>query len=122
MVATLAQRACPSFGAKGGVRQISKVESVIKETLNGSGDITSQIKLSSNEALEAGMLFLGKNYKELGRPGSGIFRSADGLRQFRIYSNSLAGKHNPRAPHAHLEAFKPNIKDPYVNNHVLFYD
>jgi hypothetical protein len=36
-------------------------------------------------------------------------------------SNSLAGKHSPKAPHIHLETFKPNnIKDPYTNNHVFF--
>src|SRR3984957_18900371 len=84
-------RSSEKVAAKGGMRQTSTVETVIQETLKGSGDITSQIKLSADEALGAGMQFLGKNYKEVGKPGSGFFRSANGLRQFRIDPNSLSG-------------------------------
>jgi hypothetical protein len=97
------------------VEKKSKIETVIQQTLKGSGDISSKVRLSADEALDAGMRFLGKNYKELGKSGSGVFRSADNLRQFRIDQNSLIGKHNPMSPHVHFEAFKPKVGDPYVN-------
>jgi hypothetical protein len=71
--------------------------------------------------LEAGEKFLSNGYRSIGRPGDGVYRSADGLRQFRIDSNSLAGKHDPWIPHAHLEVFKQkNIYKPYINNHIPF--
>ncbi|MDE3046666.1 MAG: RHS repeat-associated core domain-containing protein [Verrucomicrobiota bacterium] len=110
------------FFGKGFTKHASKINLVLKETIKGSGSFTSQFKLSSKEALDTGMKFLGKNYKEIGKPGSGIFRSADGLRQFRLDTNSLLGKHDPWVPHIHLEAFKPNSKYPYVNNHIVIYE
>lgn len=48
----------------------------------------------------------------------GVFRSADGLRQF----GSITGSHAPGAPHFHLEAFKSNLNEPYINNHIIFYE
>ncbi len=84
--------------------------------------ITSQYKLSASEALQTGEKFLGAGYREIGKPGRGVFRSADGLRQFRIDTGSITGSHAPGAPHVHLEAFKINAKDPYINNHIIFYE
>ncbi len=98
------------------------VHSVIKETIQGSGHITSKIKISGTEALDTGIEFLGKGYREIGKKGSGIYKSMDGSRQFRIDSNSLLGKHSPYQPHVHLEIFKPGMKVPHVNNHIIFYD
>ena len=69
--------------------------------------------------MDAGLKFLGKEYKELGKPGIGIFRSSDGLRQFSIDSTSIAGKHSPDVPHFHLELFEKGIKEPIVNNHII---
>jgi len=64
---------------------------------------------------------LGKGYRSVGRPGDSVYKSADGLRQFRIDSNSLLGKHDPWVPHIHLEMFKPdNIYKSYINNHIPF--
>ena len=125
-ITSLTSRECTYSGMPGtpkdGLQKMSSANLVIKETLSGSGDITSKFKISANEALEAGMQFLGSNYKELGRSGSGVFRSSDGLRQFRIDSNSLLGEHSPWDPHVHFEAFEPKMNDPYVNNHVFFYE
>jgi hypothetical protein len=95
------------------------IDSVIKETLETKGYYTSKYALTHNEALNAGLKFLGKEYKELEKPGTGIFRSSDGLRQFRIDSTSIAGKHSPDVPHFHLEVFEKGIKEPIVNNHIL---
>ncbi len=97
-----------------------KSDLVIKETLQSKGKITSRYRLSASEALEAGEKFLGTGYREIGKSGSGVFRSSDGLRQFRIDTNSLLGKHNPWEPHVHLETYTPGKRAPNVNNHIFF--
>ena len=102
--------------------QISNVDLVINETLQRRGKITSQYKLSVTEALEAGEKFLGKQYREMGEPGSGVFRSNDNLRQFRRDKNSLLGKHDPHFPHVHLERFDQVGDFAVINNHILIGD
>lgn len=100
----------------------AKAEAVIAETLVGKGNITSATKLSADELLEAGIQFLGPGYKEIGKPGSGVFRSLDNTRQFRIDRGSLTGSHAPSVPHGHLEIYAPGAKMPTVNNHIPFFD
>ncbi len=97
-----------------------KIDSVIEETNNGRGNITSGHTLTAAEALVAGEKFLGPGYTEIGKPGSGVFRSADGLRQFRMDTNSLAGAHSPNVPHVHFEIYPPGGNKPITNNHVPF--
>ncbi len=100
----------------------SAASRVIAETeAAGAGNITSSYSLGSSEALQAGEDFLGEGYTELGKPGSGVFRSADNLRQFRIDPRSLQGLHDPYVPHVHFELF-PDDPFSYVNNHVPFYE
>ena len=100
----------------------SKADVVIAETLAGKGNFTSATKLSSGELLQAGEKFLGPGYKEIGKLGSGVFRSADGTRQFRIDGNSLLGKHAPFEPHGHLQTIDL-VKDKSTsNNHIPFFD
>lgn len=92
---------------------------VLQETAQRTGNFTSAHTLSQAEALDAGLAFLGAGYREIGKPGSGVFRSADGLRQFRIDSNSLAGAHAPGVSHVHFETYAtPTSLRPTVNNHV----
>jgi len=107
-----------SVAAKG----ISAGDSVIAETLAGKGNITSKFTLSADEALSAGEDFVGSGYSEIGKPGSGVFRSSDGLRQFRMDANSLNGAHAPNVPHIHFETYAPGAKFPTVNNHVPFFE
>ena len=95
-----------------GKKGFGKVNAVIKETLDGS--VLSKYHLSASEALESGMKFIGPNYKQIGKTNSGVFRSADGLRGFRIDTNSIKGLHNPNVPHYHLEVFKPSTNKPYI--------
>lgn len=65
---------------------------------------------------------LGEGYRELG-DNTGVFRSADGLRQFRIDGKSLTGGHWPHHPHVHFEVFQnPGDKRQLVNNHVPLRD
>ena len=77
-------------------------------------------RATSDGLLQAGGKFLGPGYKEIGKQGSGVFRSADGTRQFRIDGNSLAGSHAPDVPHGHLETFAPGAAKPSANNHISF--
>jgi len=72
--------------------------------------------LNYDEALQAGIRWLGSGYREIGRAGSGVFVSADGLRRFRIDASSLLGKHRPHVPHVHFEWLENGI--PVANNHV----
>ena len=95
------------------------IKNVILETFKGAGQITSAFKLSSSELLEAGEQFLGKGYKQL---DDSVFRSSDGIRQFRIDVGSITGKHTPFEPHGHFEILNPGTNDVIVNNHVPFYD
>ena len=97
----------------------STIAKVLQETAQNTGNLTSVHTLSQAEALDAGITFLGPGYREIGKPGSGVFRSADGRRQFRIDSNSLAGAHAPGVPHVHFETYAtPTSARPTVNNHV----
>lgn len=84
--------------------------------------MTSAHRLSASELLAAGQVFLGNNYRDIRKPGSGVFRSADGARQFRINGNSLSGNHAPGIPHGHLETYAPGAVRPTANNHIPFYD
>jgi RHS repeat-associated protein len=99
-----------------------RIAAVLNETLNGTGDFTSQYQLTPEEALEAGFKLVGENYTELGKPGSGVFRSADGQLQFRMDFRSLMGLHPPNTQHVHFEVFAPGARYPAVNNHVIILD
>lgn len=109
-----------SVAAQAGCAAINRADAVIAETLAGKGNITSQYTLIADELLNAGMDFLGEGYKEIGKAGSGVFRSLDGLRQFRIDKNSLLGNHEPGIPHGHLEVYAPGAKKFTTNNHIPF--
>ena len=98
---------------------------VIFETLNSRGNITSQHTLSADDALSAGIEFIGPGYREIGKPGSGVFRSNemfDGYyRQFRIDGGSLSGNHRPHIDHFHLQLIDDNDID-VINNHIPYKD
>jgi hypothetical protein len=96
----------------------SVIDDVIAETQAGARNLTSRFTLSADEALTAGERWVGPGYTELGKPGSGVFRSADGTRQFRIDTGSITGAHSPGVPHVHLETIVPGSPVPIVNNHI----
>jgi RHS repeat-associated protein len=100
------------------VRSTSIVDDVIAETQAGARNLTSRYTLTADEALTAGERWVGSGYTEIGKPGSGVFRSADGTRQFRIDNGSITGAHSPGVPHVHLETIAPGSKVPVVNNHI----
>jgi hypothetical protein len=53
-------KACPATK-----NVISNIDTVIAETLAGKGNITSSVKLSADELLNAGEQFLGSGYREI---------------------------------------------------------
>jgi hypothetical protein len=90
---------------------------IIDETMTTTGNFTSSHNINADDALDTAETFLGPGYTQLGTPNSGVFRSADGLRQFRIDDRSLQGLHPPGVPHIHFELLnsRGNI---ISNNHV----
>jgi len=100
----------------------SKIDTVINETLSGKKNFTSSTTLSSDEALAAGLKFLGTGYKEIGKPGSGVYHSADGTKEFRIDSGSIGGAHVPGVPHVHFGVKNPTTGKYISNNHVPYKD
>ena len=105
----------------GAVKSKNIVDDVLKETLSGKGNITSKYTLTADETLELGNKLLGSGYKEVGKPGSGVFEKAvgDQTHRFRIDSNSLTGSHAPNVPHVHVEILDAN-RNVIINNHIPF--
>lgn len=100
----------------------AKIENVINETLSGKKNFTSSITLTSDEAVVAGMQFLGAGYKEIGKPGSGVYHSADGTKEFRSDSGSISGAHAPGVSHVHFGVKNPETGKYISNNHVPYED
>lgn len=96
------QRPGNGQGAGDATSAVGSIDDILQETARRSGNFTSANKLSQTDALDAGMRFLGPGYREIGKPGSGVFRSAGGLRQFRIDDGSLVGTHAPGVQHVHF--------------------
>jgi RHS repeat-associated protein len=115
-----------SKALKGGAEALGLTDNAaktIKETVEGTGNITSKQTLTGTEALDAGIEFVGKDATEIGKPGSGVYRSstenANGTtNQFRMDKNSLEGNHAPNTSHVHLEQVKAGQNKPVVNNHI----
>ncbi|WP_347929282.1 hypothetical protein [Pseudomonas helvetica] len=101
---------------------IQRVDQVINETLSGKKNFTSSMTLTTDEALSAGQKYLGSQYREIGKPGSGVFHSADGTKEFRIDSGSLSGAHAPGIPHVHFGVKDPMTGSYISNNHVPYAD
>jgi len=80
--------------------------------------ITSKAR-TAEQSLEMGTRVLGKGYQEI---APGVFRSADGLKQFRMTNADLIPTHKLDGiftPHVHFEFYLPNNPNvPYINYHV----
>jgi hypothetical protein len=92
---------------------------VIIETIEGQGNITSHFTINQTEALTLGEKWMGSEYSEIGKPGSGVFLSSDKRRRFRIDNNSVLGNHSPHKPHVHLELVDPITSQVITNNHIV---
>ncbi|MFN7843074.1 MAG: polymorphic toxin-type HINT domain-containing protein [Pirellula sp.] len=69
--------------------------------VSGLGNIGSHLPIASGDALNHGIKWLGAGYNEI---APDVFRSADGLRQFRMTAADLLGSHGKVGPHVHIEA------------------
>lgn len=65
------------------------------------GDIGSHGPVSPEVALRSAERWLGAGYREI---APGVFRSADGLRQFRMTARDMLPTHGDIGPHVHFEA------------------
>ncbi|OJV35348.1 MAG: hypothetical protein BGO33_08745 [Bacteroidia bacterium 43-41] len=81
-------------------------------------EVTSKAR-TAERALEMGTRVLGKGYKEI---APGVFRSADGLKQFRMTNSDIIPTHKLNGnftPHVHFEFYSPsNLNVPYRNYQV----
>jgi RHS repeat-associated protein len=66
----------------------------------GWGNIGSHAAVNPSEVLPAAERWLGSGYSEI---APGVFRSADGLRQFRMTASDLIPTHGTIGPHVHFE-------------------
>ena len=73
----------------------------------GFGDLGSHGPMSEDAALQYGTQWVGPGYREVGPNGSGVFRSANNSRQFRITDADITGGHGPLGPHVHFESLNP---------------
>jgi RHS repeat-associated protein len=81
-------------------------------------DLAPSSGLTVEEALRVGPKWLGPGSREV-VPGSGVFRSADGLRQFRFTTGDILGTHGKLGPHVHFEYFSsPFARTPIINYHI----
>jgi len=68
----------------------------------GLGNIGSHLlQLDPTNVLGSAVKWLDAGYKEI---APGVYRSADGLRQFRMTASDIAGAHGSIGPHVHFEA------------------
>jgi hypothetical protein len=82
-----------------GIKFMSAVAAA--KRLKGFWNIGSHVASDAGTALSAGSKWLGPGYKEI---APGVFRSADGLRQFRMTEADILGSHGSIGSHVHFEA------------------
>lgn len=69
--------------------------------IKGLGNIGRHLPMASRDSLNHGIKWLGAGYKEI---APGMFRSADGLRLFRMTAADLLGSHGKVGLYVHIEA------------------
>ncbi|MDM8162222.1 hypothetical protein QUH73_20580 [Labilibaculum sp. K2S] len=90
---------------------VGKVGNISVKTLQLTGKVRT-----AEQGLLLGERFLGNGYSEI---APGVFRSVDGLRQFRMTNSDLLGRGFNDIAHIHFERYYPfNLNTPYVNWHV----
>jgi RHS repeat-associated protein len=121
------------FGPLEGLRNYSAQWQAYEESigLQGGGEIfglvagpgralnlTHGAPIAADTLLGAAVRYLGTAYREL---APGVFRSADGLRQFRMTTSDLLGAHGRIGPHVNFEAL--NAEGRVIENlHVRLLD
>lgn len=92
-----------SLGAERGSFGIGDedLSGVVRESVDLGVDVTSKPR-TVHQALTTGERFVGSGYREI---APGVFRSADGLRQFRMTGRDLTPTHGKIGPHVHFQKF-----------------
>ena len=96
---------------------------MVEKSVSGGKNLSNGQKLSTNEALDAAIDFLGKGYKDT---GNGRFVSEDGTRVVRMGNNDILGNHGG-GPHMNFETMEPNPAKPgkmqiIDNKHIYLED
>jgi hypothetical protein len=73
----------------------------------GLGNIGSHGVVEADTALRSALQWLGEGYKEI---APGVYRSTDGMRQFRMTASDLKPTHGDIGPHVHFEALDKSGK------------
>lgn len=81
-------------------------------------NVTSKAR-SVEKALETGEKFVGKGYKEI---APGVYRLADGTRQFRMTGRDLIPTHGDIGSHVHYQKFDPVTGQEIKNIHTPLID
>ena len=81
----------------------------------GWGNLGSHAPVSPDVALGSAEQWLGADYSEI---APGVYRSADGLRQFRMTTSDLLPTHGNLGPHVHFEIPNPAGGPPLENLHL----
>ncbi len=81
----------------------------------GMGNIGSHAPVNPTTALSGAERWLGPGYREI---APGVYRSADGLRQFRMTNSDLLPTHGNIGPHVHFEIPNPAGGPPLENLHL----
>ena len=103
----------------------SNVDKVILETLLAEGSIENAFTLTTDEALNAALKWVGEGYWER-TTGEGVYVSRGGARQFRMDNGSTSGGHWPNYGHVHLEEIVADrfgrLNTFRSKNHIRFID
>ena len=94
---------------------LARVRSANPTPSRGLGDIGSHGPVDPTTALSGAEKWLGQGYREI---APGVFRSSDGLRQFRMTSRDLLPTHGNIGPHVHFESPNPSGGPPLENLHL----
>ena len=74
--------------------------------------------MNSQDALALGIRWLGPGYRQVGPTNSGVFRSSNSERQFRMTDADILGRHGSDGPHVHFETLNTR-GDVTENLHIL---
>jgi len=77
-------------------------------------NVTSKAR-TVEQVLTTGEKFVRPGYSEI---ASGVFRSVDGTRQFRMTTRDLIPTHGKIGPHVHFQKFHPKTGEELKNIHT----
>ncbi len=113
MLAKPAANVCSSSAASGMPKNIGGLRTLVSDTRGALGDV-GHAPVDARVVLDSATRWLGSGYREI---APGVYRSADGLRQFRMTASDLTPTHGNIGSHAHFESLDAS-GDVLENLHV----